>query len=91
MSAAEQSGAPMSAAPAREPYRRIGAAARRSIDQHLAFVRVGARLSRNQIHDAAERRSAVQRRSDAFDHFNLRQVHRRNLQNADRSGLAIER
>lgn len=47
-------------------------------------------FSRDQIHDAAHCAGSVERRSDTFDHLDLPEVHRRNLQQAEGADLFAE-
>ncbi len=70
---------------ARQPQRRVHALMTRRV--HAASPARGRRRRRpprHQVHDAADRRHAVERGRDALDHFDLAEVHRRDLQQADR-------
>ena len=63
---------------------------RRDVEQHVR--RVAGRTPRDEVHDAAERGRAVERRSRALDDLDAAQVERRNLQQAERVSLgAVER
>ena len=46
---------------------------------------------REQIDDAAHCAGAVERRRDALDHFDLTEIHRRDLQQAEPADLAEQR
>ena len=90
MSAAQQRAAPLPATAASDttaprPSRR-GVDA---IDQDLA-LRLRRRPPRDQVDDAAHRAGAVQRRRHALDHFDLPEIHRRNLQQAEAADLLAE-
>ncbi len=86
MCASEERVAPLFVQLLREPEDRVGAGVARAIEQHLAFGLV-ARAPRDEIDDASDRRYAVERGRNTLDHFDLAEVHRRNLQEAERAGL----
>ena len=73
----------------RVPEHAIGGAARRSVHEGLPLDLLP-RTLRDEIDDAAHRPGPVKRRRDAFDDFDLREVGRRNLQQAERAGLLAE-
>ena len=81
--AAEDAVAPARVQRLRQPYRPIGAAVIRPVHEHLVFG--GLRPPRYEVDDAADRRHAVERGGDPLDHLDLREIHRRNLQDADRA------
>ena len=62
------------------------------VDRLTRHVRVGssARAPRQQVDDAAHRAGAVERRRHALDHFDLAEVHRRNLEQAEAADLLAE-
>ena len=74
----------------RVPTRHVAAVLRRRVEEE---PRLGLpRPSRDEIDDAAERRRAVQRRCDTFDDFDLAEVQRRHLQQAEQIALrAVQR
>ena len=91
MSAAKEAVAPVSVTVPGQPRDAIGTAPRRSINQQLLFGSVALRLAGNQVDHAAESRSAVQCGRHALDDLDLPQVHRRDLQDTDRSCGTIQR
>jgi hypothetical protein len=75
-----------------EPIDDVGAGVTRAVDEHLGFASLERRAARDEVDDAADRRHAVQRGRGAFDHLDLSEVHRRDLQQADRTRLtAVQR
>jgi hypothetical protein len=81
VTAAEEGESPRAGQWRAEEGHGVGAAAGGSVQQELPLGAV-ARLPRYQVDDAAHGAGTVQRRGHALDHLDLRQVHRRDLQQA---------
>ena len=69
-----------------EPNGRVLAISRCRIEQHLAFVFIGA--PGDEIDDAAQCGRAIKRRRGSLDDLHLGQIQRWNLEKANRTALA---
>ena len=86
MTAGQQRCAKLLRQASREKADAIGRAHRGLIEQDLAD-RIVPRPPRHQVDHAAHRAGAVERRRDALDDFDLSEIHRRNLQQAEAADL----
>ncbi len=86
MRTGEQRAADVLRQPSRDKSDGIGGADRRLIEQHFAH-RIDFRPPRHEIDDAAHCAGTVERRRDPLDHFDLTEVHRRDLQQPETADL----
>ena len=90
VAATQQRGTPTARERRGEKGDRVGRAARRAIQQELPCWLSGG-TPREQIDDAAHGAGAVQRRRHALDDFDLPEIHRRDLQQAEPAHVTEQR